>query len=511
MRNRLLENINFYQIQFNILVFLITVTLGLVLVKFFNIFLVLFPAMIIFGLLFYRPEILILFLVLYLPFEQLVFQSVHFSHLIYFKLLPEIILYIVLLYIIITKIVKREPLYYTPLNLPLLLIFVWAFISILVNEVPLRIGILGLRQVFRYSAVFFILSQYKFKETFHKKLIKTIIVMAVFESLIGAFQIIGGEELLQSLFYQRINVPIGNLTIPLAGYQSITDGSRIYATMGRYDLLGNYLTLGVVLAIGILVHSNSRYQKILFLIPISMVSIVLVQTFSRQSIAGALIGIGTLWVFSRKKSLLITFSTIIIFFIIMSTVIGLENAYNRAEDPTGNALERIVGGFYIPQWTKSNSPRAYVIIEVGGKVLKRRPLTGVGPGAIGSGVTMGFGYKEGYKKLSTQLGPAIYTSDVGWISLLAQYGIIGVTIFITMLIRLLLFSWRAYHESIDSFSKSLYASYGAYVVAIALMCFFSHPFEIRYVSFYFWLIGGVIMAMENFHGRGKIINLIDQH
>ncbi len=509
MRNRLSEYINLYNIPLVILMFFITCTLALGLVLFSNTFIVLLATIVICSAIFYKPNIMILCLVLYLPFEQLFFQLISLPYLIYIKLLPEIILYGVLFHIIITKIIKNKPFFHTPLDLPLLLIFIWSSISIIVNKVPLEIGVLGLRQVFRYSAVFFILSQITFEIAFAKKLINAIIVMTVIESIIGILQILTGNHLFSGLFNQRTSISVGDLSIPVAGYQVITIGTRIFATMGRYDLLGYYLSLGIILCLGFYVHNNYRYQRKILLVCISIISIALVQTFSRQSIASVVFGLCILWIFTRKKALLIAFSSVIIFFIIMSAAVGIRHSYFKAEDPSGNAIERIIGGLYMPQWIKTNYARAYVLFVVAKRVLEKRPLIGLGPGAIGSGVTMSVNYEEGYKKLLTRNELARYTSDVGWVSLLAQYGTIGLSMFILILIRLFLFTWSVYHKSEDIFIKSLCASYGTYIVSIALLCFFSHPFEIRYVSFYFWLIGGIVISYglsnrKRLHQNNKI-------
>jgi hypothetical protein len=290
----------------------------------------------------------------------------------------------------------------------------------------------------------------------------------------------------------------GELVIPLAGDQMLGGGNRVFGTMGRYDMLGTFLMLVLLLAFSMLAHGvlQRRVGKLASYVGLSAILLVLIQSYSRQSFAGLLLGAAVLYWFTRRR-VFIAVPALVFTSLVCATLFfswqGDNLVYKAESSQSATFIQRVVGGL---QMLSSANPdtngRAYAITTVLPRVMESSPIWGMGPGAIGSGAQSATGYLGAYNRLGIDY--ELLTSavgDVGWVSLFSQLGALGVALVLTLLVSLFTDARAAYRLSSDLLRKSLFAAFGAYVAAFALMAFFTSPLEVRYPAFYFWFLAGV--------------------
>lgn len=446
-----------------------------------------------------HEELIVLFVMLYFPFEQFLLKFLTPQGVLAAKALPELLIYAALGFVLAKKILKRDRLERTPVGLVLLALLLWGAFSAAVNLLPLAVGIAGLRMVFRFAAVFYLLAQLDLRErvarAFCGRFVGFLIGLVILEAVIGIAQMLIGTPAYEFLRAESSSVAVGDVAVPLAGPQTYSPGSRIFATMGRYDQLGSFIALGLVLALAFWGQSGVGFRRL----PLAgVMTVALIQTFSRASIFAALLGVAVLFALTRKKAYALILVAAAGVLLIASVTVGMGQAASRAEDPSGTVIERVISGFEIRPWRDPAYGRAYSITVGAGRALERSPVIGIGPGAIGSMATRSLGYVGGYEALGVdEHSMAVAIGDVGWVSLLAQYGVVGLVGFV-LLLALIFRHGVAVHRTAEMQLRPIGAAVAAAALMLAFWAFFTSPFELRYLSFYFWALAGLSVAV----GRG---------
>jgi len=94
--------------------------------------------------------------------------------------------------------------------------------------------------------VFFIVLIMQYDKTVLKKFIFIGVGMIGLEIFFALIQYLSGGKLDSYLFSSQI-VSVGNMALLGGNEQFWTAGSRVFATMGRYDILGSFLALGTLI------------------------------------------------------------------------------------------------------------------------------------------------------------------------------------------------------------------------------------------------------------------------
>src|SRR5204862_2406649 len=89
-----------------------------------------------------------------------------------------------------------------------------------------------------------------------------------------------------------------------------------------------------------------------------------------------------------------------------------------------------------------------------------------------------------------------YVLDVNWVVLLGQVGALGVLAFAAMLLSLFRIGVRRYNDvTRDPLIRGVALGYVGVVIAFFVFGFFGISFELRQVSFYVWLFGGLLAGL----------------
>jgi hypothetical protein len=447
-----------------------------------------------FLLFFFLPLIrkhFILFLVIYVPFEEFILKWVPHSTYSLLRFGWEGLAYGILGLLLIEKLCSKEKFHRTPIDLPLLLFALITLIPFVSEGVNLKVIILGIRPLVRYIALYYIIVLSKIRPSLVRKIIYAILIVGFLQSLIGMSQYLIGEPA-NNVLRPRENILGAKLINSLQVDESAT--SRLFGTLGRYSILGNYMVSILLMSLGVFYESLKK-GKLFTWVFIGLGLFVLVFSYSRTSWLGFVAGFMAILFMKRKTKIicLLTFCSLIFFLILPSLLSTTDLSESEGQ---GNLASRFMGVFSKDYINMSlDSQRLFILTSVPQIVMNKRAFFGFGAGTVASLVS---NYAEGSSRLEEIGDPRAFyiLGDVGWVGLMAQVGILGTICFIWLILRLLKVSCKNYHNLENRTLKGINLGFIAYTIALIVENFFSASFEVRANSVYFWVLAGMIVSFS---------------
>jgi len=446
---------------------------------------------------FTRPKYAVLFLAVYIPLEPFLLKFVPDEIYVYARYFSEGLIYILLLSVIFKLLSRDKKIISTPIDLPLVLFIIVAIAALVINLVPPFTGILGLRQILRFILFFYVIVYLNLPKEFIKKIIFAILIVLFFQSIIGISQaIIGGPA--DELLLPSERRFLGDIQLTTGTTQFWEAGSRIFATMGRYDQLGTFVAFFMLILVGLLYESkngNRRAYWVLLLLSIP----TLVLTNSRASWFGFLFGFLLISLIMKKDKRVLTVFVLVLAFILSYLIYtGIAVQY-LIEYPGQSITERFFESFSYERWRGEyyGFGRLYFIVKTPLVVVKNYPIFGVGPGQYGGGAAAALHNTSVYGKLGLPFG--IYGSegyiDNNWFSLWGETGTLGFILYIWIFIALFIYSLKVFRHSKDPFTKSLALGFLGCLLAVTLQAFLATYLEVRTLALYLWMVGGFVVIL----------------
>ncbi|WP_332629802.1 O-antigen ligase family protein [Halalkalibacter flavus] len=364
-----------------------------------------------------------------------------------------------------------------PINGSLILVMSFALFSMFVNNVPFTQGVFGVRALFQYAILFFILLALDIPASWVKKVFHLIIGLAIFQSIIGFIQIALLVPLPLRDVSQRRSIAIG-------------EEVRAFGLMDSSNTLAGFLVAVLLLvALYVFVYRQelSTKKKTIYLVIVAVLLTAIALTFSRQAFL-ALIGcFAIIGIINRKNNA---------FRILLKVAIGLIILFIVGY---GLALAFLEGfaqrNLYTLDLTKNYR---FLIILSGLEVFMFNPIAGVGPGMFGSNAAFVFN-SPFHQFMHEGLPSTMRTVDNNALYVLVEYGIIGVILLGYFLFKVLkemtLFAER---------NQLIYKWIGLFVVtfgiAFVIMGLLSTAWENHQIALWFWLFLGIGM---NWHMKEK--------
>ncbi|MCI0531985.1 MAG: hypothetical protein L0Y74_08575 [candidate division Zixibacteria bacterium] len=434
-----------------------------------------------------RVDHLLYFLILYLPLEEFLLKWLDYSLYPYLRYGIELIIYLILAGVICGKLARNEKLASSPIDLPLLLLAAAGLVSIFFNHIPVSAGILGLRPLLRYAAIFYLIQNSDLSDRILPTVFKFIMLITAVEIAIGLAQYLIGEE--ANYFLKPKSVLVGQTIVDFREkWQELYGGQKIFATLGRYNLLGAFLVSALILSLGYRLQKGflSLKEKLFALSG----GLALLLSYSRLSWAGLLAGVATLLLI-RKKFKFIVVAALIAGCAVMMLSSGATTLYQS--ETQGSLKDRLLGPLGGDYWQMNrSSQRLFAASQLLNNISGWDLILGYGPGTIGSLVT---NLREGISQVH-QIGDPkklLIIGDVGWLALLGQIGLVGTGLFVWALVALFRASRSIFNNSDSFWLKSFALGLCGYIVAMAVMNVFSLAFEARVSSAYFWILAGCVI------------------
>jgi len=448
-----------------------------------------------------RPLWTLAFVAVYLPFEPFILKFVPDEIYIFARYFSEFLIYFLCAVVIWRMITGQLKTKTTPINLPFVLFLVVAASSAVINFVDPSIAILGLRQIIRFILVFFVAVYLRPSRSFIQKLTLALLIVVLFEAGLGIVQAIIGEPL-DLLLLPSETRTFGEMVLTSGVAQTWESGTRVFATLGRYDRLGTFLAFFLIIASAVLyeMKKNAEKGKKIIWATIFVGLPALVLTYSRSAWFGFLLGFLfiALWIKKDKKVLVATLSIIVLLFsyLIYS---GLMVRY-LVDTPQQTVVERFFESFSFERWRGEyyGLGRLYWMVQTVTTVVPASPLFGFGPGQFGGGAATALNNTRVYEQLGLPFG--VYGTDGyidnNWFSLWGETGTLGLAFYLWMYLALFVFSVQVYRKTKhDPFVRALALGFAAAMIAVALNAFLATFLEVRTLAFYLWLYGGFIVVL----------------
>jgi len=449
-----------------------------------------------------KTEYIIYGLLIWLPLESLVLRYTPIDYYSYVKYLPEVLLYSVVFGAWL-KYVKE-----TGRLLPKLIINKWligllisALISLLLNWYSPVIWLLGLRQLLRFVSVLFLILFLNYPRETLQKFLKLGLVMMTLEMVLAIIQYLSGGSLDNYLFSTQV-VNVGGNSLLSGLEQTWAPGSRVFATMGRYDILGSFLALGILAAFPWLYSLKDRkfWPWLFFCLAI----IALFLTASRASWLALIVGIVAVGIFVLKDKRILKF--LILFLVcagiyLFSFALVKQNLAGITERSNQTVAERVFEAVSWRAWRESyyGYGRIFFIVNTPRLVVASAPIFGVGPGNYGGGVAAALLNDSVYNRLHLPFGiQNIYGQiDNSWFSLWGEYGTLGLILWLTVFMVLLKYCYNVWQNSENVFEKNLALGLFGATLGVMVVGFFGPYFEFRALMFYYWVLVGVSLSFQS--------------
>jgi hypothetical protein len=437
----------------------------------------------------------LMFYAMYLPFEELFLKYAPDQIYPFFRYGGEAVIVLLFFTLVIKNFLEGKGWRRTPIDVPILLLVCAVAASTIVNSVPVVVAASGVKNLFRYIFLFFIITQSDFSKKDIRLFLKIFIISGILQITLGLIQIAGGDYVYD--FFKPKDVIVGDQILRIQESTLSKDVLRISGTLIRPGIFGNYIAmvLCALLARKYVIKNEDPKAIILLLVG----AITLVASFSRKgwvSIFLAYIFMNMAIGKKTKAALIIGISIIILVFLIS----GYGFVGSLSGVTTNNPAERLVEMFSPDYLSHSlQRTRLYIIFYITYRIATGYFWFGFGPGLIGSDVT---GTAAGTSALFnidrvSELDFAderlLLLTDVGFANIFAQIGFFGILAFLIILGRLLSYSKALFHHG-DRHVKMLSLMFIGFMMIMIVENIFGSAFTYRAVSFYFWLFAGLMFA-----------------
>lgn len=433
----------------------------------------------------------IVFLALYLPFEEFILKWIPVSDFVYqlLRQLPDTLIIATFFALIIHQLRYKGKFYLIGRNidLALMLFLLWAVVTIIFSASPDSFRqIANVKALVRYIFIVYIilLSNPSYKKI--KSLFKWIYIAFTFEVCIGAVQFFGGIPVRNFLAARNIDEGIGGLTKTFTG-DRFDNLNEIMGTMGDHISFAYFMLVGLIMSLYYFKPLRFKYMVA------SVIVFILIYLSNSRAVLIIAVLVWSLrsWGAFRAKNTIIMslflISLLPVFLFILDVtsnqaVIGAEKrdfTYIFNEDYIEAALNQRLGT---------------ILLIVPAFIADLRTIVGFGPDKFHLAEIM----MTEFHQLPYVLLSAIPNTleDVYWVALLLYYGFIGLFIWVYVIIalykKLKLFKNMSTQETGNAYAGMAINLF----ISVLFLAWFNAAFEIRAISFYLWVFVGAAIFMH---------------
>jgi len=456
-----------------------------------------------------RTEYVLYFLLIWFPVEAVVLKYAPVEYYSVIKYLPEVCLYGLFFGSCIWYFLKKgKVLASTPFNKWFYAIIGVGLASLLLNQYDPTIWVLGLRQTLRFALVFFVVIHLQYDKPVVRNCLKIGLGVLLFEASLGIVQFLTRGALDPWLFANDTVAVVGNALVG-GTEQFWAPGTRVFATLGRYDRLGSLLALGLIL---LFPYFLKYRQKLLSVwVCMGILGIGLLLTRSRASWIAAFVGVVLIGIGVLKNEWVKQWSVLVIVAVMVYTGISaaMGGGTQVVDQPNQSLSERILEAVSMRSWRESYEGygRIFFIINTPVHVFHTAPFFGVGPGNFGGGVASSLVNTTAYERLKLPFGiqNQFGQIDNSWLSILGEFGVVGLVVWIGLFVSLAKQAFFVYKKGSDLSFLAL-GLCGA-TLGVAIMGFFGPYFEFRSLMYYFWLtVGLTTLDFKQTKAKGNLLD-----
>lgn len=454
------------------------------------------------------PFWLVWAIAVYLPFEELILRwtPAPSSVILFLRFLHEFVLYFLWLKVFYKRLVRRDRLIKSSIELAFICFLLWAIILLIVHQASIFSGLNNLRTLIRYVAVYYIIVELDLSRKQINLLLKTILILGLIQGYLVALQYFAPASF-NNLFVPRdVNLEAGGIAIQ-KGSEVAAGNLKSGAVNGTFANTANtssfLLTCFIILVVWLVQNSaNSLLFKTLF--NLLVMYFAFFATYKRIALLlGFLIPIIVLFFYGKKlwASKIIWLYLFGFFILLFCSLffLNMDTSIDGWAVRTGedfNLLGYFGQLFSSEYWDKGT--RQWIIKTVFRGIFGTGNWFGLSPAP-----------NEAIQNLAELVPPQkslilerdFWFEDVYWCAMLLYYGIPGVALFGYILQSLYQKAQWLINYCLDSQSRVVGIGFCTLIIISIFYGFVERIFEIKCFSFYLWLLAGVVVNVYSSYWR----------
>lgn len=430
---------------------------------------------------------LVLFLIIYTPFEEVVLKMLPDNLYAPARYFWEGMLFAMLGLILFERFVLSRQWKKSIIDTSILVFILAWFLSGFINNIPVFSSLASIKNLIRYIAIFYIIYNLKPDKKFLSKIIFSIVTIAVIQSVICIGQALEGDMLVE--IFRPKDVTIGDNVIRTKDVQLGSYYTRFTGSFARSNDLGNYLTFALCL----LAAGYFSFRKRKYLIPMSLILTALILSSSRISWISVFLAVGVILIKIRHKLRFVYFAVPFFLAAIIMTSTHIIDVDTLTDD--FNITDRFYYMFtsdYIDIVTTAG--RLYAVLDAIPAVFSSNPFLGIGPGSF-MRISIQMPEEEVFAKASSldlETKALYFVHDVGYAALFIQVGLVGLIVFIWLFIRLYKRASDSLKFEKDPIVRTLMLGSTGFFIALAVQNLASSNLMYRNQSIVIWSLCGLI-------------------
>ncbi len=432
---------------------------------------------------------LVLFLLVYTPFEEFILKMMPDSLYAPVRFMWEGLLFAMIALILFERLFLSKTWKKSIVD-KLILVFLAAWgASTVLNNISPTFSALHIKNLIRYISVFYIVYNLKPDKEFLRKTIHIIIAIGVFEGVLCLGQAVEGDILVKA--FEPREVVVGGEVIRGEDMQTGSYHTIFSGTFARANDLGNYLALSLCFLAAVWFVFEKR--KIYLLAALPMIA-ALILTSSRISWISIFVAVGFMLFKIRHK---LRFAYFIVPIVLLAIVLtGTTLAGIDATHGHFNVLNRFLFMF-TPDYIDimASGGRLYAVLVVAPAVFLANPVLGLGPGSfmkISKQMTADQVYGKG-EAMGLETGALRYVHDVGYTAIFVQTGLVGLLALAFIFVRIFRKASQAFKREPDRLIRALYLGGMGFIIAVAIQNLASFNLLYRNQSLLIWAVLGLIL------------------
>lgn len=444
---------------------------------------------------------LIYAIAIYLSFEEFLVKFTPFRGVILFlfrQITGELIIYALFGKLIYDTIFHKKPFRTTPID-PLFIAFIVAsFISIAVNQASIAGSLVNLRALLRYVTVYYVVVNLEISKSQLSLLLKSLKIMCLIQSVLASFQYFAPRSI------TKFFVPRGT-DVSFGGHERYMSGTKVGAAVGTLGRPAAFTSFIFITFSAFLVDTSKKAQSFFSTRNGLLWSIVVVfgifATLKRASLIIILLipVVLLLHLGKSKKALIIgwfyaafAFGLALILLSINLNKISFSGSEARREAISPSTY--LVQIFTPDYWEQANeNSRGWTTRTVSNSVLKSEGIWfGLSPDQNSVRDSL-IELNDADTLAQARFEVSEALEDVYWVAMFAYYGIVGITIYLLILVRLYMAArWLTLYSD-DPDYKSLGAIFCTVILVSFVYAWIERIWELKTFAFYFWLLAGLVI------------------
>lgn len=435
--------------------------------------------------------------IVYLPLEEFLLKWVPGDTLYaVLRLVPELLLGGALVALLAGRVVRGLPWRRTPLDLPLAAFVALAIVSLAVSGGDWLGGLVNLRVLLRYLVVTYLVWFLRPDARERARWLGLVLLGAGLQGLLGLLQAAQGGA---GAFWlpRAAELQLGGYAREVAVLSGGIERGAVLGTTDHSVAFALFLLVAAAVAAARLVAGPTRRSTALLAL-LALCCAGILFSYARSCLVGFALVLGVLaaWRWRapavRRAVTLGTALAPLALAVLLFLPALPRTGFAKEKETAVSPLESLTAVFQPEYLEAARSARLWVLVDVGGAIVRETGWIGLGPDAEH---VRGELLRAGGAALSRLIAYRAL-EDVYWVALLAYYGFVGLGLFLAVLWTLVRPVRRVAREAADPWSRSAALALGALLVAVVPLSFLAPTFDFRTFAFYFWLLAGIVLVAQ---------------